>query len=324
MSKDVPNAIAENDKFLDELMDKLEKEQLSASEATAPQAAPEVTPPVATGIDTPPVVDDPPAPPAPKLDEALEKADHRYKTLEGMMRADQRRTAEIIEGLTEKLEAQRVAQVETPLDVNSILSEDELAQFGESGIGVLEKLARAITTKEIERASIGVEQKLEDMRRRVESAEASAEGTGTWDHVEEINPGSKAINASDSGWFTFLTTVDPISGREYRELGESAANLGDYQRLSMLIDTYRTSANIAKPAPSVKPPQTRTTPNNDGNRQTPKADAIVYTQDEIRDFYMARALGKTYTFRGVSQNVKQMDALEAAIDTAMEEGRILI
>jgi hypothetical protein len=323
MSGDVPNAIAENDKELDALMDMLEKGENPALEAEATQKVNEVTPPVATGIETPPVVDDS-IPPTPKLNDELEKADHRYKTLEGMMRANARRQAEIIEGLTEKLEAQRVAQVETPLDVNSILSEDELAQFGESGIGVLEKLARAITTREIEKASIGVEQKLEDMRRRVETAEASAEGTGTWDHVEAINPGAKAINASDSGWFTFLTTIDPISGREYRELGEAAAGVSDYQRLSMLIDTYRTSANLAKPAPSAKPPQTRTTPPNDGNRRTTKADDIVYTQDEIRDFFMARALGKSYSFRGDSLNVKQMDKLESAIDTAMEEGRILI
>ena len=319
MSGDVPNAIAENDKELDALMDLLEKGEVPAPEATATQEATEVTPPVAPVIDT---VEDDPAPPKPKLDEELVKADQRFKTLEGMMKANQRRSAEIIDELKEKLETQRVAQVETPLDVNSILNEDELAQFGESGIGVLEKLARAIATREIEKASIGVEQKLEEMRKRVDTAEASAEGTGTWDHVEAINPGSKAINASDAGWFTFLASVDPVSGREYRELGEAAADVGDYMRLSMLIDTYRTSANIAKPAPSVKPPQTRTPPPNDGNRQSQTADTTVYTQDEIKDFYLAQALGKLYTFRGKSLNAEQMKKLEADIDTAMEEARI--
>jgi hypothetical protein len=318
MSKDLPNAVLKENENLDALMDMLEKGEVPAPEAPELQEVPEITPPAATGIET--IPDDPPAP-EPKLNEDREKADHRFKTLEGMMRANDRRSAEIIAGLRGQLETQRVAQVETPLDVEAILSETELAEFGVNGIAVLQKLAGAIATKEIEKATLAVDQKLDDMRKRVDQAEASAEGTGTWDHVEAINPGAKAINGSDAGWFAFLTTVDPVSGREYRELGEAAAGVNDYQRLSTLIDTYRASANIAKPAPSVKPPQTRTAPiNNDGN--LPIVNKIVYTQDEVRDFYMARALGKPFTLRGKLQKADTLDALEADIETAMEEGRI--
>jgi hypothetical protein len=318
MSKDLPNAVLKDNENLDALLDMLEKGEVPSPEANAPQEVPETTPPVATGIDTP--ADDPPAP-EPKLNEDLNKADHRFKTLEGMMRANDRRSAEIIQGLREQLETQRVAQVETPLEVNTILNETELAEFGENGIAVLQKLAGAIASKEIEKASLVVDQKLEAMRQRVDQAEASAEGTGTWDHVEAINPGAKAINGSDIGWFTFIKTVDPVSGRTYRELGEAAAGVQDYQRLSTLIDTYRASANLAKPAPSVKPPQTHTVPKTDGN-DTPKVNLIVYTQDEVRDFYMARALGKPFTLRGKLQKADTLDALEADIETAMEEGRI--
>jgi hypothetical protein len=320
MSKDLPSAVLKDNEDLDALMDLLEKGEVPAPEANAPQEVPEIKPVVEAGIETPPVVDDP-VTPTPKTDE--DRADHRYKTLEGMMRANDRRSAEIISGLRDQLETQRVARVETPLDVDAILNETELAEFGEGGIAVLQKLAGAIATKEIEKASLAVDQKLDAMRRRVDLAEASAEGTGTWDHVEAINPGAKAINGSDAGWFAFLTTVDPVSGREYRELGEAAAGVNDYQRLSMLIDTYRESANLAKPVPSVKPPQTRTALKTDGN-DTPPVNAIVYTQDEVRDFYMARALGKPFTLRGKLQKADTLDALEADIETAMEEGRIKI
>lgn len=319
MSKDVPEAVLKDNEQLDALMDMLENGQVPAPEATVPQVVIEEAV-VEAVVETPPVVDVP-APQAPASNE-LEKADQRYKTLEGMMKADRRRQTEIIEGLRGQLETQRVAQVETPLDVDAILSEEEIATFGADGIVVLQKLAGAIASKEIEKASLAVDQKLDNMRRRVDIAEASAEGTGTWDHVEAINPGAKAINGSDTGWFAFLDTIDPISGRKYMELGEAAAGVNDYERLSTLIDTYRTSANLAKPAPSVKPLQVKTVLNNDGNVITPKVETIVYTQEEVRDFYMARALGKSFTLRGKAVPADKMDALEAQIDTAMEEGRI--
>jgi hypothetical protein len=316
MSKDVPNAIAENDKELDALLEKLEK----GPEVPSPEA-----PPATEGLQAPEIkvdtpVDNPPSTVTPDLADKLEKAEQRYKTLQGMMTANDHRNREIIEGLKEQVEANRVAQVEAPLDVSSILTEEEAAEFGENGVIVLEKLAGAIAAKEISKASLEVEQKLEAMRMRVEQAEAASTGNTTWDLVERINPGAMEINATDPGWFAFLDTADPISGRLYRELGQAASQVNDIQRLSELIDAYRLSANLAKPSIPVKPNQASSAPQNDGNRQ-PQSDKRTYSQDEVREFYDHRARGVR---KGITANLnaEQLTALEADIDAAMEEGRV--
>jgi GTPase SAR1 family protein len=317
MSKDLPNAIADNDKQLDELLLQLEKGEVPVPEVAA---TPENPTPEAK-VDTP--EDDPKPKAKPDLETELGKAQARYKTLQGMMTADANRSKDIIEELKEQLAANRVAQVEAPLDVSTILTQDEVDTFGEEGVKVLEKLAGAIATKEISKATLEVEQKLEAMRKRVEQAEATTGGNTTWDRVEKINPGALEINKSDQGWFEFLETADPVSGRLYRDLGEAAANVDDLQRLSELIDIYRLSANLAKPAIPVKPAQTATkVPTNDGNRQR-ASEKRTYSQEEVREFYdhRARGIGKGIT---ANLNAKQLEALEADIDAAMEEGRVTL
>lgn len=317
MSKDLPTAIADSDEALDKLLAELEKGEVPSPEV--PATATEEAPAAVATIETP--VDDSAPKPGEDLAKQLERANQRFKTLEGMMKADRKRSVEIVEKLTGQLEENRVAQIQKPLDVGSILSEEEMAEFGENGVRVLEKLAGAIANNKIEKATLEVEQKLEAMRKRVDQAEASAEGNTTWDLVERINPGAKAINDKDVGWFEFLTQADPISGILFRDLGEAAANVGDTQRLSDLIDQYREYANLAKPVVPVKPAQAPTAPDNDGNNRSTVIEKRIYTQDEIREFYDNMA-------RGVSQGItKNLDAaglkaLEDDIDSAIGDGRV--
>lgn len=316
MDQNLPTAVAKETAELDALMDSLEKGIVPSPEApVAPIEDPNAAPPA---VETP--VDDPPAPPPPDLEKQLATADQRFRTLEGMMKADRKRQAEIIGGLEQQLAAQAVAEVEAPLDISEILTEDERTEFGASGIAVLEKLAGAIAAKEVSKKALEVERRLDDMQRRVDQAEAAGDGKSTWDRVDKINPGAKAINANDVGWFAFLTEVDPISGNLYRDLGEAAAGVDDIQRLSELIDTYRLSANLAKPVIPVKPSQTPVAPQNDGNRSD-QSPARIYSQDEIREFYDHRARGLR---KGITAGLtpEQVEALETDIDAAMEEGRV--
>lgn len=318
MSKDLPAALAEENKGLDALLDSLEMgPEVPSPEVPAP--APEA--PVATPTAVETLEDDAQPLVKPDLEKQLERADHRYRTLEGMMKADRKRQAEIISELEQQLAAQRVAEAEAPLDVGALLTEEEAAQFGEEGIRVLEKLAGAIAVKEVSKKALEVEQQLRDMQKRVDHAEAATEGNTTWDLVEKINPGSKEINASDQGWFAFLETVDPVSGSLYRDIGQAAASVNDIQRLSQLIDTYRTAANLAKPAIPVKPNQAPVAlKNNDGNRQL-ESDKRVYSQEEIREFYDHRARNIR---KGMTANLteEQILALEVDIDAALEDGRV--
>jgi hypothetical protein len=316
--KDLPKSVADNDRDMEALLEQLEKGAVPAPEAPAPTAeAPLVPEPV---VET--KVDDPLIPNDRNLEIRLEKSEARYNTLKGMMTANATRSKEIIDGLTDQVAANKVAQVEAPLDIGSLLTEAEQAEFGESGVVVLEKIARAIASKEISKASLDVEQKLEAMRKRVDQAEASSEGNTTWDLVEKINPGSKLINKNDEGWFEFLDGVDAVSGRPYRNLAEAASQANDIQRLSELIDAYRLSANVAKPKVSVKPSQTPPAPNNDGNRQQ-ESEKRKYSQEEVREFYDHRARGIR---KGITakMNAEQIEALEVDIDAAMEEGMVIL
>jgi hypothetical protein len=311
----------ESDQELDKLLESLEK-GTPTPEAPAPKEEEviEAQPLADPEIET--VKDDPPVPPTLDLAEQLEKSEQRFRTLEGMMKADQRRSAEIISGLEERLEEQKVAQVEAPLDLKSVLTEEEMGQFGEEGIEVLRKLSGALVQRQVEKATLKVEQKLKEMQLRVQQAEATAEGTTIWDEVDAMNPGAKAINAKDTGWFAFLAQTDPISGRTYRELGSAATNVGDIQRLSQLIDTYRMSANLAKPVPPVKPAPKPRVPQHDGNQHPEKRKGLIFTQDEIREFFLAVALGKPVMVNGKRLSPAEVTKRESDIDAAIEDGRI--
>lgn len=317
--QDLPTAVAEENAGLDALMDSLEKGVVPSPEV--PAIAPEVPVAPVAPVETP--VDDPPTPAPTDLEKELAKSQQRFNTLEGMMKADRKRSVEIIDGLERQLAARVVAEVEAPLDIGSLLTEDEVGQFGEEGIAVLEKLAGAIADKAISKKSLEVEQKLAEMQRRVEQAEAAGSGNTTFDFVEKINPGAKDINEKDQGWFDFLETVDPVSGSRYLDIGNAAAKVNDVQRLSQLIDIYRLSANLAKPVIPVKPSQTPVVPKNDGNNPVPLAEKRSYSQDEVREFYDNRIRGLK---KGITANLtsEQIEALELDIDAAMEEGRVIL
>jgi len=308
---DVPSAVLTEDAELDALIEELEKGAPPAPEAVSaePEGLPEATPQGDTGKD------------GEGLDEGnlkveLERAKHRYATLQGMMKADATRQTQIIEELREQVRQNQAAQVDTPIDVSQILTEDERQELGEAGVEGLRKLAAAIAAKEVSKAKMEVDAAMEEMRKRVAAAEASAGGNTIWDKVDQINPGAKQINSSDVGWFAFLQQIDPVSGIPYRDLGEAAASIGDIQRLSGLIDLYRRYADL-KPKVAAKPDQVRAAPTIDGKGQS-TGQPKIYTQDEVRAFYDARARGINY--KGLGK--KQLDALEADIDAAMEEGRI--
>lgn len=302
---DVPNAVLEQDEELNKLLESLE-----TGEESEEEAAEEVEEEVEEVVET--VEDDPNDLENQRLKDELEKANQRYSTLQGMMRADQQRTREIISELERKVgEAQRV-ELEKPLNVGEILTEDELAEFGEAGVATLQKLAGAIAAREIARAKAEVDAKMAELMAKVDQAQASAEGRTIWDSVERINPGSKAINAGDQEWFAFLEETDPISRRTYRELGQAAASVGDVQRLSDLVDFYRKRTGKVKAKPVAKPAPGRPSAQNDGRQQTQKR---IWTQDEAKKFYEDVA-------RGTSRmSPEQVAAVEADLEAAMEEGR---
>lgn len=312
MPNDIPKAIADEDAELDALLTRLE--------TGPPPAAPEVPAVKEEEVVKPAVSDtlvDVPleATPAPQGEE-FQKMQQKYSTLQGMMKAESNRTNQIIGDLQEQLKEQKQTQTEAPLDVSKILSEDELAQFGDDGVAVITKMAEAIAAREIARARQDVEGRLADLQNKVDQNASTATGNTLWDQIEQANPGAKAINDTDPGWFTFLDLTDSMSGRTYRELGEAAANVGDVNRLSQLIDAYRKHTGATKPpAPPVKPVQAPTVAplNNDGERQP---EQKVYKESEIRAFYDGITRGKS----GLTAEQAQVE--EDDIDAAIEEGRV--
>lgn len=139
-----------------------------------------------------------------------------------------------------------------------------------------------------------------------------------WDTVEKAHPGARAMDDTDANWHTFLESVDPLSGLSYGEIGESAIEAGNAERLIKLIGTYKAEAGLSDPGqvvPGVKPRTVRT--------DSPKQNRSSPMKRQIKESELT-AFVSDYT-KGVYKGCEaEAVRKQNEFDLAISEGRLLL
>jgi len=258
--------------------------------------------------------------------DALEQMTHRYQTLEGKYRAEVPRLHQELRDLKAQVEEQVFERPELPdpepIDPveasKTYLKPQEIEDFDEA-LGTHARLAQgaaeaaAAASEARWQAYVG---QLEDRLALLESTAVDGEDAKFWAAVEQYVPGAQAINDADPLFVEFLSSVEPKSGHPYLYLGQNAISTGDIERTVEIFQAYlnqygRVEAPTPKQAPPVKPETTKT-------REAPDASTTkVIRKSEIDKFYADYAKGK------YDSDPEKAKRIEAQIDSAMEEGRIV-
>lgn len=279
---------------------------------TTPQPAP--APSVEPKSETPPVEPQKPAeapakaPDVPNVqpdDEATFK--RRYEVLEGKYRAEIPRMAATIRDLTAKLSAAeaKITSVSTPAP--SKVRPEEVEEYGEKFIDVVKRAASEVVPDNLGQMQQDVDRLREDTQKlaRERFFEGLNREAPHWQRLNE-----------DEGFLTWLSGVDPLTGRTRQELFKEAEVALDSWRIANFFNSYG-SAGVQEPAQQrtpepdpmeqmVEPPTSRVSSPPPGKR--------VWRVADIQDFYTG-VKNRQYTMEDVAR-------IEADIFAAQREGRI--
>jgi hypothetical protein len=143
-------------------------------------------------------------------------------------------------------------------------------------------------------------------------------------------PDWEVINV-DPGFLTWLSQVDPFSGRSRKEMLTDAYGSGDAIRTTAFFQAYKNEHTAVRPTPGIPPIQTGASPADRlpladlavpgrGTTATPPApgapDRRIWTANEITQFYRQNREGR---WQGREAEAAR---IEADIIAAGREGRV--
>jgi len=314
------------------------QEQADASEALIEQAAQarhemlsEIPPsefnPVPDGqVPTPPAVDPqqsaappfaekvvvPPAPNEMVSKEEYERLRQQFNTLQGRyLSADA--SAKELSSRMQSLESQPVPPKPEGPAYMEYVKPEEVEEIGEDVVELQGRIARGEASKQVGEAFGRLERRLVAL----EHEKATQTSTSLWDRVDDLAPGAKALNGPpvDLGWSQFLDGIDELSGKPRRDLGVTAAHIGDVTRLVSFVQEYQAASGQPQRnpvAPQQKPETVTSAPPTPQQTQGP-----TIRTSEITAFYNAWTNGE---YKGREEEAL---AKEKQIDQAAREGRVI-
>jgi hypothetical protein len=236
-----------------------------------------------------------------------------------------------VNGLQQVL-AQLQTQAGTPPEVqpSSLLSEDEIAEFGPDLIDVVRRAAQEQTAPLMAKIEYleNVNGQLQQSLGNVSESVATSARDALLQRLYDWNPGWEAIN-TDKSFLQWLEQVDAFAGRKRITMLREAFEKNDAERVIRFFEAFTSETAIS----STEPGGTPATPNQPQadlsklvapgrSRGGPDAgsqgEKKVWTQREIAQFYRDVSAGK---FAG---NEKEKNLLERDIIAAANEpGRII-
>jgi len=197
-----------------------------------------------------------------------------------------------------------------------VLSEEDLDTLGEDNATRIAKIVNA----QIERQKKEYEQRLgvltSKLNEREQQEVAQAEirsNNDFWAKVREIVPDANEIDV-DPRFAEFLNAADKFSGRTRRELGTSAKNSWDVQRMASIYSEFKSS--IAPPSR-----EEQVTPRGSGAANEPgrtNTGARIWTQKEYQQAVHNTIRGGPPT----PEKMAKVDKIHAEFLNALREGRV--
>lgn len=311
----------------------LEQADAMLSAANTAQAEPvnvapvEPTPAPVEPVE-PPVAQAPAPTPAPQGDPE-EKWEARYKTLQGMHNRnmeDMKTRLRAIEQQNEQLAAQLSAQKTAP--VPSASPDPKYADvFGQDLVEMVQRVAENMfgaAAKQIDDRLAAVEQKLTGTTKAV----AQTAEDVFLARLKEAVPDYVEINGNQD-FLDWLAEIDEVYGVPRQSALTSAAEALDVVRVANVFKAFKglsAKAPAPTPVPPTPTPPVRNTaselerqiaPSTVASAPVPTNQQQAFRVADVQTFYNDVRLGK---YRGREQDAA---AIEARINTALAEGRIL-
>jgi hypothetical protein len=253
-----------------------------------------------------PELEAPQKPPEPQAPTAEEEASfkRRLEVLQGKYSAEVPRMAAEIRDLKAQLaQAKAVAEeARTAVPVPSKLRPEEIEEYGENFVDFVKRAASEAVPNDMGQMKETVQQ-LRGETERLSKARFFGDLTRAAPHWERLN--------EDKGFITWLSGIDPFSGRIRQEIFDEASGSFDAWRTANFFNSYD-SEKSPEPTASdplasqVEPPTNRVSAPPPGRR--------TWTTTEIAAFYAGVREGR-YT-------KEQSDGIERDIFAAQREGRI--
>lgn len=307
-------------------LDEAERIQQQLAQPPAPAEPPPTEDPPPADPQEPVAVAAPAEPPAePQKDAAY--WEHRFKTLEGISRAEKARTEEQLRAQAEQLrqfqtrlesmtrQPPQPAQPETPL-----VSDKDEDKFGADLIDVARRVSReelrAVTKRleSIESLIKHVAPKAERVT-QVEAEVAQSREDRFWSEIEAAVPDWKAVNV-DERWIAWLKEYDAVAGRTRQESLVEAQGKLDHRRVVAMFNLFK--KGITPPAPQQRKAQTelarQVAPARNSTVTTPPQAAKIYSGADYAYWLDPRRYNDT--------DHAQVAAMKAELEKAFVEGRI--
>jgi hypothetical protein len=322
----------------DEILDGLS----ANDEAATPEAEPASAEPgdgAAEPVDNPQEPVEGAAEPAPEpepqatdngVQDALDKLDHKYKVLQGMHRKLLEENMELrnkVSEMASKPPAPAAPASTTAPQELSLLSAEEIEDYGSDMITVMKKAAREAVANEVAELraeNLSLRSQISGVTTQIDtSAKNSIYGT-----LDSEVSNWREINQSDD-FLVWLNEPDLFSGKMRQDLLTQAFEDSDAARVVRFFKAYLNEDAAVAPVVTNEPVTTEpVTPKVDmksmvapgkpkvGGAPGDQTDTRIFTSKEINDFYRSVQLGK---FPGTDADKTRM---EKAIVKAANEGRV--
>lgn len=296
-------------------------------ELAAPTPQPDPAP-----QDPPPADPDsapPEPPPAPEPVEPAKDAaywEHRFKTLEGMSRAEKARMEQALQAQGEQLQ-RLAAQLEVvrqqptppaPPEQPLVTAKDEQT-FGADLVDMARRAAKEVT-RDLERKMALLETSIKNLMPKVQKVDrmeqevVQSREERFWSDLATAVPDWEAVNA-DQRWLKWLAEYDPVAGMTRQASLEAAQQRLDAKRAIGLFKLFKAT---------LTPPSSRNQSKQELARQVaPTRTSTVTVQPTAEKRYT----GAEYAYWLDPRRVNDTDlatatAMKAEVDRAMAEGRI--
>lgn len=268
---------------------------------------------------------DEPAPkPKPVEDENSVTYKQRWEALKGAFAGKNKEVAHLqntVQELTGRLKEleERQAPIEPSKEQLSEHLKWMATEYGDEYADMLTKLSedisRSVVKRELAEQNKVYDKKIEEATQSSLEMKRQQFALG----LDQNAPGwKKLLDAEEfNNWLDY--TVEPMTGRAYRDLFDEANNSWQLERLSNFFNTFTAAAGKPEPKGAKPPKESLITPGSSGgaNPANPPPQGKYWTMSEVNQFYKEVQIGR------YRDRPKEADRIEAEIDKANLEGRII-
>lgn len=290
--------------------------QAAAPEPQAQVAAPEPQPEPTTAAPEPQAPQEPQA----QSQQQPDVWEHKYKTLQGLFNREvptlQGKVKDLESKLTQAVDRlNAAADAKTATPEPQALNPQDVENFGQDLVDMVSRVARGSlgdVAKVFEQRLARIEEALQGTTQQVAvTAEQSF-----FDRLAKAVPDWETVNMNQA-FLAWLAEIDPILGQPRQAALDAAQQSLNADRAVAVFNAFK--ATLPQPAApkASSPVDKQVSPKGSAASPAPQQNAPkVWSQQEVVDFYAAKRRGE---FRGREADGQ---ALEAAINQAMAEGRI--